>query len=238
VSSSAVPVKCWSCGEERPADAPLCAACGKVQPAAPHRPGETRVADKFAMLGVPRQFELDEGALAEAFRALSRKLHPDRFARATPQERRFALEQTTRLNDAHRTLREPARRAEHLLELRGIHLAGEGAESGPAAKKLPVQQPVTMSLTFLEEMMEEREALLEVKHGGGDPERLRETLQSLAGEMEEKRKRTLHRVGEMLRALEEGGARAPAIETVAEQIARLRYYERYLDEALGRGAEV
>jgi hypothetical protein len=42
-----------------------------------------------------------------------------------------------------------------------------------------------------------------------------------------------------LRAIEpqEHPAR-PDVEQVAEQIARLRYYDRYLDEALGRGAEI
>ncbi len=149
--SSPAAVPCWSCGVARLADAPLCPACGKVQPAAPIKPGESRVADKFAMLGFSRSFDLDEAKASESFRALSRKLHPDRFVKATPQERRFALEQTTRLNDAYRTLREPARRAERLLELRGIHLAGEGRES---PNGLPVQQPVQMILGVLEEMME------------------------------------------------------------------------------------
>jgi len=225
---SSLPVPCWSCGAERGADVPLCPACGKVQPATPHKAGETRVADKFAMLGVERNFDLDEAKLSEQFRALSRKLHPDRFVRATPQERRFALEQTTRLNDAYRTLREPARRAEHLLELRGIHLAGDGPQT---AHGLPVQQPVQMSMEFLEEMMDEREALLDAKHSEGAAEKMK----ALAAQMETKRAATLARVGEMLRALDQADA-AP-IEAVAEQIARLRYYDRYLDEALGRSAE-
>ncbi len=218
---------CWSCGAAHRVDAPLCEACGKVQPVPPHRPGEARTSDKFAMLALPRSFDLDDEALSTAFRALSRKLHPDRFARATPQERRFALEQTTRLNDAHRTLRTPAKRAEHLLELRGIHLAGERE----SAHQLPVQQPLQMSMEFLEEMMEEREALLEAKHGGGGAE----AIAKLAAAMELKQATTLARVGEMLRGLDAPGA--ASIESVAEQIARLRYYERYLDEAHGRGAE-
>ena len=91
LSGSVVP--CWSCGAARPADAPLCPACGKVQPVAPIKAGESRVSDKFAMLGFSRSFDLDDAKLPEQFRALSRKLHPDRFVKATPQERRFALEQ-------------------------------------------------------------------------------------------------------------------------------------------------
>ncbi|TMB36431.1 MAG: Fe-S protein assembly co-chaperone HscB, partial [Deltaproteobacteria bacterium] len=106
---------CWSCGADRaPADA-LCPSCAKVQP-----PAAGNAPDKFAVLGLPRGFELEARQLDERFRTLSRKLHPDRFARATARERRFSLEQTTLLNDAYRTLQDPARRAEHLLELRGV----------------------------------------------------------------------------------------------------------------------
>jgi molecular chaperone HscB len=232
MSSSPAVVPCWSCAAPRGADAPLCPACGKVQPAAPIKAGESRVSDKFAMLGFSRSFDLDDAKLPEQFRALSRKLHPDRFVKATPQERRFALEQTTRLNDAYRTLREPAKRAEHLLELRGIHLAGEGRETPHG---LPIQQPVQMSMEFLEEMMEEREALLDAKHGDGGPAKMKE----LADSMEKKRAGTMTKVAVLLRAIEpqEHPAR-PDVEQVAEQIARLRYYDRYLDEALGRGAEI
>src|SRR2546423_4746762 len=121
------PKTCWSCGAARaPTDA-LCPACGKVQPPPPPQ----GVLDKFAVVGLPRAYELDERALEETFRALSRKLHPDRFVRATPRERRFSLEQTTLLNDAYRTLRDPVRRAEQLLALRGVKVAGE--ERGGAA---------------------------------------------------------------------------------------------------------
>src|SRR5207237_9329058 len=133
---------CWSCGASRaPTDA-LCHGCGKVQPPPPPQ----GVLDKFAVLGLPRAYELDERALEETFRALSRKLHPDRFVRATPRERRFSLEQTTILNDANRTLRDPVKRAEHLLALRGVKVAGE--ERGSSA---------SMPEEFLEQAMEERE---------------------------------------------------------------------------------
>src|SRR5437763_11326780 len=106
---------CWSCGGAVAASDAICPACGKVQP--PSAAGTQP--DKFATLGFEPSFDEPAG-LDERFRALSRKLHPDRFARATPQERRHSLEQTTRLNEAYRTLKDPVRRAEHLLQLRGV----------------------------------------------------------------------------------------------------------------------
>jgi molecular chaperone HscB len=137
-------IACWSCGAARPANAALCPACNKVQP--PPAAGAAR--DKFAFLGFEPGFDLDIPMLEERFRGLSRKLHPDRFARATPQERRFSLEQTTLLNDAYKTLRDPVRRAEHLLQLRGV--TGEPK----------------MSPEFLEETIDDREKLLEAKMSG------------------------------------------------------------------------
>ena len=225
---------CWSCGAARAATDALCAGCGKVQPTAPLRAGETSVVDKFAVLGVTRGFDQDEAALEERFRAVSRRLHPDRFARAGPQERRYALEQTTRLNDAWRTLKDPVKRAEHLLELRGVHLAGEQRPH----HGLSVAQPVTMAPEFLEQMMEDRERLMEAKIEG-DPA----AVAALARGVQERRDQTLAQVGRLIRALEAGEAGPPADgptctpAEVAEQLARLRYFARYLDEVEGRGVE-
>lgn len=207
---------CWSCGAARPANAPLCPSCGKVQP--PSGPPRVRAQpagssapagsalDKFAFFGLPQSFDLDEPALEEAFRSLSRKLHPDRFARATPQERRYSLEQTTQLNDAYKTLRDPARRAEHLLQLRGVSAEPK------------------MSPAFLEETLEDREKLLEAKMAG-------EPLEELVKIATDKRDAAL---AEARALLASGGD----LDQAAELLARLKYYARYLDEAQGRAAEV
>lgn len=163
---------CWSCGKARPAEAALCPACGKVQPppaasgsAAAVEGGASRL-NRFAFFGLEPGFDLDLTALEEQFRALSRKLHPDRFARATPQERRYSLEQTTLLNDAYKTLRDPVQRAEHFLQLRGV-------SSEPK-----------MSPEFLEETLEDREKLLEAKMSG-------EPLEGLVKAAEAKRNAAL-----------------------------------------------
>lgn len=202
-----------------------------MQPPPPRRVGEPLLLDKFAVLGVPRAFALDPALLEDRFRALSRKLHPDRFARASPQERRYALEQTTLLNDAFRSLKDPARRAEHFLELYGIHLAGEVPKH---AHELPVVK-VQMSPEFLEEMMEDRERLLEAKLEGGPQAVAAHVLATTA-----KRDATLAEVGRLVGELSECrdqlSQRQKAMEA-AEQVARLRYYARSLDEAEGRPAE-
>jgi molecular chaperone HscB len=183
---------CWSCGKTRPAEAALCPACGKVQP--PPSTGGT--IDRFAFFGLTPGFDLDLAALEEQFRALSRKLHPDRFARASAQERRFSLEQTTLLNDAHKTLRDPVRRAEHFLQLRGV-------SSEPK-----------MSPAFLEETLEDREKLLEAKMSG-------EPLDGLVKAAEAKRDAALAEA----RKLVEAGDLQAAAERLARMKYYARYLD-------------
>ena len=183
---------CWSCGGPTAAADALCPHCGKVQPppSAGSRP------DRFAVLGVEAGFD-EPAALDEKFRALSRKLHPDRFARASPQERRFALEQTTVLNEAYRTLKDPVRRAEHLLALRGV--SGE-----------PKMAP-----DFLEETLDDREKLAEAKGSGSG-------VEELARGVREKRDRTLSEVRALV---ENGGDLARAAELLARMRYYARYLD-------------
>jgi molecular chaperone HscB len=153
--------------------------------------------DKFALLGFGQSLDLDEAALDEKFRGLSRKLHPDRFARASAQERRYSLEQTTLLNDAYKTLKDPARRAEHLLELRGVK--GEPK----------------MSPEFLEQTLEDRERLMEAKASG-------QPLDELARGVREKRDATL---AEARALLGNGGDLSRAAELIARMRYYARYLD-------------
>ena len=63
-------------------------------------------------------------ALEHEFHRLSRKVHPDRFARADENERQWSLADTALLNDAYRTLKDPLRRTEYLLKLEGAEIGG------------------------------------------------------------------------------------------------------------------
>jgi molecular chaperone HscB len=205
---------CSSCGVEVAAADAICPACGKVQPSPP----AGAASDKFAALGFEPSFD-EPGGLDERFRALSRKLHPDRFARATAQERRYSLEQTTRLNDAYKTLKDPVRRAEHLLQLRGVK--GDPKMSGEERRAPGEPPPVPQE--FLEQAMEDREKLLEAKMSG-------QPLDALATGVREKRDQTLRQVRHLV---ESGGD----LSRAAELLARTRYYARYLDEVEGRSVE-
>jgi molecular chaperone HscB len=100
--------------------------------AAPSGP-ETRPADFFSFLGLPRKLRIDMNDLEQRYRALSRQFHPDYFYNASPAERRASLERSSYLNDAYRTLKSPAGRVEYLLKLEGLDAATDaksGARSG------------------------------------------------------------------------------------------------------------
>ncbi len=71
--------------------------------------------DYFEFLGLPRRLDLDAADLQRRFYALSRELHPDRFSRASAEERERALSASAVLNDAYRTLRDPIARAGYVL---------------------------------------------------------------------------------------------------------------------------
>ena len=103
---------CWSCGEMRATH--FCTSCGRVQPPAP--------ADHFAFFGLPRRLNLDVARLERDFYELSRKLHPDLYGTAQAREQGWSLEQTSKLNDAYRTLKDPIARTRYLLQLEGVEL--------------------------------------------------------------------------------------------------------------------
>ena len=99
--------------------------------------------DHFAQLGLPRRHDLTADEIEAKYRELSRKVHPDRFARAPARERVAALQAATAVNDAYRVLKDPVKRAEHLLALAGVTIAENEA----------------VSPQLLDEVLELREAL-------------------------------------------------------------------------------
>ena len=103
---------CRTCGGGAPVDVHFCPSCTKILALG-------RQGDFFSFLGVPRKLNLDPALLEQNFRTLSRQFHPDYFYNATPVERRASLERSSYLNDAYRTLKQPASRISYLLEVEG-----------------------------------------------------------------------------------------------------------------------
>jgi len=122
VLDSAVPVACWSCSVAHNDATLFCPHCSKIQPP----PG----GDYFSVFELLPKLNLDLGMLEHQFHKLSRKLHPDRFARAQDNEKQWSLADTALLNDAYRTLKDPIHRTEYLLKLHGAEIGEEHAGKG------------------------------------------------------------------------------------------------------------
>ncbi|MGA2890218.1 MAG: Fe-S protein assembly co-chaperone HscB [Terracidiphilus sp.] len=139
VLDSAVPVACWSCSIGHNDSTLFCPHCSKIQPP----PG----GDYFSVFALEPKLNLDLPALENEFHRLSRKLHPDRFARAEENEKQWSLADTALLNDAYRTLKDPLRRTEYLLKLEGAEI---GEEHSGKNRKDPSRAPADL----LEEVFE------------------------------------------------------------------------------------
>jgi molecular chaperone HscB len=145
--------------------AQFCSSCGKVQPPAP--------VDYFTFFGLPRKLNVDSALLERHFYELSRKLHPDLNARADKREQEWTLQQSSHLNDAYRTLKDPVRRTEYLLRLEGVELEEQSKSATEEARKTGEIKKQVVPPDMLEEVFELNMQLEELrankKMGEDDP---------------------------------------------------------------------
>jgi molecular chaperone HscB len=156
VLDSAVPIPCWSCSVSHDDSTLFCPYCSKIQPP----PG----GDYFSVFNLKPKLNLDLHALEAEFHRLSRRLHPDRFARAQDNEKQWSLADTALLNDAYRTLKDPLRRTEYLLKL-----LGAASQPGGTAKKDPSRVPSDLLEEVFELNMQLEEMRAARKAGEKDP---------------------------------------------------------------------
>lgn len=77
----------------------------------------SNTANYYDVFGLQPRLTLDVEALREAFLTLSREFHPDFFGNAEPALKAESERRTALLNNAHKTLRDPQKRAEYLIFL-------------------------------------------------------------------------------------------------------------------------
>jgi molecular chaperone HscB len=105
----------------------------------------------FVLLGIPAHYDLDPQTMERNYLERSRAVHPDFHQLSSSTEQEVSLQLTASLNDAYAVLKDPFKRAEYLLGLLG----------GP-----PASEHKQMSAEFLEEMLELRMAIEEVRTEG------------------------------------------------------------------------
>ncbi len=154
---------CWSCGTMRAEH--FCSACGKVQPPVP--------VDYFAFFGLPRKLHVDVALLEKEFYQLSRKLHPDLYSGADQREQLWSLEQSSQLNDAYRTLKDPIKRTEYVLRLEGVELEEQSKSATEQARTTGAMKKQVVPPDLLEEVfdlnMQLEELRMQKKMGEDDP---------------------------------------------------------------------
>jgi molecular chaperone HscB len=160
-------------------------------------------ANHFAALGLPERFDVDPDDLEIRHLRLSMEVHPDRGDLDDPAAQLNRHHRTAALNEAHRVLRDPALRAEHLLTLRG----------GPAADSRRSPAP-----EFLAEVLEIRE---ELEEGAG-----RDRRAALGRELAEKREALLAKIGTLFA---ESG-RDDALGDVRQALDEMKYLGGMLRE--------
>jgi molecular chaperone HscB len=139
----------------------------------------------FTFFSLPPKLVIDTAALEKSFYALSRKLHPDRFAARPLAEQEAALAESSRLNDAYRTLKDPIARTEYLLQLEGVELEEQSKAATEAARASGTAKKQIVPPDLLEEAFELNMQLEEMrmakKMGEDDPQLRKDLLAAKAG---------------------------------------------------------
>ena len=167
----------------------FCSACGKVQPAVP--------VDYFTFFGLPRKLNIDVSGLEREFYQLSRKLHPDLYSGAEAREQEWSLEQSSQLNDAYRTLKDPIKRTEYLLRLEGVELEEQSKTATEEARATGQVKKQVLPPDLLEEVFELNMQLEELrmhKKMGEDDPALIEEIGRQKLELEERHERLLEKL--------------------------------------------
>ena len=102
----------------------------------------------FEIFDIPVDIEIDKKQLTQSYYALTMKYHPDRFMLKDQDAQRLAIENTSKINDAYKILKDDQLRLKYVLTLAGVEFV-EGKETVPQE--------------FLMEMMDFNEGIMEYK---------------------------------------------------------------------------
>jgi molecular chaperone HscB len=199
----------------------------------------------FEFFDLPRKLTLDIVALEKQFYTMSRRLHPDRFASKPVSEQEAALVQSSLLNDAYRTLKDPILRTQYLLKLEGVELEEQSKAATEAARASGEQKKQIVPPELLEEVFELNMQLQEMraanKMGEEEPE-LRRDLMTAKDAFDAKMVETQAELEELWSVWDSGvesGDEAvrmrarEAMVTLLNKRSYLRNLVRDVNEALG-----
>jgi molecular chaperone HscB len=195
----------------------------------------------FEFFDLPRKLTLDVVALEKQFYTMSRRLHPDRFAAKPVAEQEAALAQSSLLNDAYRTLKDPILRTQYLLKLEGVELEEQSKAATEAARATGEQKKQVVPPELLEEVFELNLQLQEMraaKQMGEEEPELRRDLMTAKDAFDAKMVETQAELEGLWSAWDAGdeAAKARARDAMVELLNKrsyLRNLVRDVNEALG-----
>lgn len=125
----------------------------------------------FELFGLPVACDVDLNQIQQQSLALQKQVHPDKFVNGSDQEKRLSMQQTSWINEAQTTLKDPVLRATYLLKLKGLDIN--------------LENETTRDTVFLMQQLEMRESLehlrLNYKTAGENP---LSALESMAKEIQ------------------------------------------------------
>jgi molecular chaperone HscB len=161
----------------------------------------------FELFSLSPVYDIDTVLLSERYRDLQRAVHPDKFANASEQDKRIAVQRTAQVNDGYNTLKHPILRAEHMLSLKGIDLSHEST--------------TVKDTQFLMQQMEWRESLEEIKHIE-DPDEL---IDQLHHSFSDYRSQITLQMSQLI-----GSDEPKTLQDAADLIRKLKFMAKLQDE--------
>lgn len=123
----------------------------------------------FELYAIPVSLQPDQVQVKAQFYALSRKYHPDFYGQGTEEEQAEALELSSQVNLAYKTLQNPDELIKYVLRLKGL---------------LEEEEKYTLSPDFLMEMMDLNEMAMEASDAEAK-EAVKQSVQTIQKEIYE-----------------------------------------------------
>jgi len=166
----------------------------------------------FELFELPVSYEVDLNQVQKKYMDLQKQVHPDKFANASDAEKRLSMQQTSWINEAQTTLKDPVLRASYLLKLKGTDIN--------------LENETTMDAAFLMQQLEMRERLEHIRKED-DP---LDALDDMAKELKTSTQ-------DMMAAFSEAHE-ADRIDDAREWIRKLQFMQKAKKEIDSMSAEI
>ena len=158
----------------------------------------------FELFDIPVSYDVDLDKVQQQYMSLQKQVHPDKFSSGTDQEKRISMQQTSWINEALATLKDPVARATYLLKLKGTDIN--------------LENETTMDAGFLMQQLEVRERLESIR-SEDDP---LDSLEQMSKQLKSSMKDMMHSFSQSFET--------DKIDDAREWIRKLQFMQKALKE--------